>query len=107
MPWMCDDDTKTRAESICEAHLRRKGPFPGSHLALVSNRAINPYPCTVFVVKLGRLIDNSTSRLGTSNGMFHCRSIAKVNIPCGLRHCTHPLIVTTSLDTRPLKSTGT
>ena len=84
------------------------GPFfSGSHLALVSNRAIKSYPCIVFVVKLGRLIDNSTSRLGTSNGMFHCRCIAIVNIPCGLYHCTHPLIVTMSLDTCPLKSTGT
>ncbi len=33
--------------------------------------------------------------------------IAIVNILRGQRHCTHPLIVTTSLDTRPLKSTWT
>ena len=63
----------------------------------------------MFVVKLGRLTNNSTNRLGTSklNWTLQCRSIAIVNIPRGRRHCTHPLIVTTSLDTRPLKSTWT
>ena len=62
----------------------------------------------MFVVKLGRLTNNSTNRLGTSklNGTLQCRSIAIVDIPCGQRHCIHPLIVT-SLDTRPLKSTWT
>ena len=63
----------------------------------------------VFVVKLGRLTDNSTNRPDTSklNWTLQCRSIVIVNIPRGRRHCTHPLIVTTSLDTHPLKSTWT
>ena len=63
----------------------------------------------MFVVKLGRLTNNSTNRLGTSklNWTLQCCSIAIVNLPRGRRHCTHPLIVTTSLDTRPLKSTWT
>ena len=56
----------------------------------------------MFVVKLGRLTNKGTNRLGTSklNGALQYRSIAIVDIPLG-RHCTHPLIVTTSLDTRP------
>ena len=60
-------------------------------------------------VKLGRLTENSTNRLGTSkfNGKLQCHSsIAIVNIPPG-RHCTHPLIVMASLDTRPLKTMWT
>ena len=62
----------------------------------------------MFVVKLGRLTNNSTNRLGTSklNGTLQCRCIARVDIPRGQRHCTHPLIVTL-LDTHPLQSTWT
>ena len=63
----------------------------------------------MFDVKLGKLAVNSTNRLGTSkfNGKLQYCSIAMVNIPRGRHHCTPPLIVNTSLDTRPLKSTWT
>ena len=98
MLWMRDGDTETRAESDCEVHLRRKDLFLRLPTGFGKKLCYNVLPF-VFVVKLGRLTNNSTNRLGTSklNGTLQCRSIAIVNIPRGRRHCTHPLIVRMSL----------